>query len=95
MPTTTAPEIVEIRTVEEAVALLDRWISAYQELRRDYLRLQVRCGDAEFWRDAHASTLEHLDPFLPPDMHNPRWLAEKPRIYAAIAELLEEQKVPF
>jgi hypothetical protein len=41
----------EIHSLEEAIVLLDEWIAAYEELRKDFLRLQ--------WK--HSKTVDALE----------------------------------
>lgn len=94
MRTTSVPEQIELRTLEDAVHLLDQWIEAYRELQREHVRLQSKFEDVEFWRKAHLASLEHLDPFLPAHLQNPDLLRKRPRLYAAIAQHVEEL-VPF
>ena len=86
-------EIRELRTIEDAVALLDEWAVAHRELQREFLRLSVRCQEAEWWVEQHEFMRRHLDPFLPPAMQDERARAAEPAVYRAIAELLEEQRV--
>ncbi len=52
------PEMVELSTVEEAVALLDVWIAAYKDLLRDFRRLEERYHDAQFMRGIERSSAE-------------------------------------
>ena len=82
----------EVRTIEEALALVDEWAEAYAELRRDYLRLQERCADVEFWSAHYQDVRRHLDPFLPPDMQVAEWREAEPRLYANIAQHLRAPK---
>jgi hypothetical protein len=44
-------EVRELRTLEQAVALLDEWISAYAELERAYARLHHRYSKAKQYVD--------------------------------------------
>lgn len=80
-------EVRELRTIEEAIALLDEWITAYGELRREHMRLEERCWKAEWWANHHADMRRHLDPFLPDQMQVAEWRAADPKLYAAIAQL--------
>lgn len=86
---------MELRTLEQAVALLDDWIEAYRDLQRDFVRLHFRCSNAEWDRDSAEFLLKHLDPFLPFDMQNQKARLANPGLYAAIADLVEETRVPF
>ena len=83
--------IRELRTLEEPLDLLDEWITAYGVLRREHLRLQLRCDDAEFWAEQHEFMRRHLDPFLPDNMQDAKARAAEPALYAAIASLRDEK----
>lgn len=41
--------VVEVRSLEEATSLLDEWIAAYDELRRDFVKLHSEYCTALFW----------------------------------------------
>jgi hypothetical protein len=79
-----------IRSIEQALELVDEWAEAYAALKRDYLRLQHRCDEAEFWAEHHQFMRRHLDPFLPPAMQGRAARVAEPKVYAAIAEHLRE-----
>lgn len=85
-------ELRDVNTMEEAQALLHEWIAAYQELHREYLRLQVRYDEAKFWAEQGDFMRKHLDPFLPPSMQDAKARAAEPKVYQAIAELIAEQQ---
>ena len=80
----------EITSIEQALKLVDEWAAAYAELRREYLRLQHRCDEAEFWAAHHQFMRAHLDPFLPPAMQDAAARVADPKVYAAIAQHLRE-----
>ena len=86
-------ETREVRSIDDALGLVDEWAEAYAELRRDYLRLQERCADVEFWSAHYQDVRRRLDPFLPPSMQVAEWRANDPKLYAAIAEI-RLQRVP-
>jgi hypothetical protein len=81
----------EVRTMEQAAALIEEWAIAYRELQRAHLRLQERCEDYKWLAEHHAFTLRHLDPFLPPPMQDAALRAADPKVYRSIAELVCEQ----
>ena len=76
------------------MALLDEWMVAYRDLRREFLRLELRCSDAEFWAEQHEFMRRHLDPFLPDNMQDVKARAAEPALYAAIASLRDEKPLP-
>lgn len=80
-------EVRELSTIDQAVALLDEWMSAYEDLRRAYTRLEVRCFKAETRAETDAFLLRSLDPFLPDSMQNAKARQDDPGIYKALAEL--------
>jgi hypothetical protein len=86
-----AQAVKELTSIEDAVALLDEWTAAYNELLRKFRRLEVRCHHAEDEVKSQAFLLKHLDPFLPRNMQDAKARAAEPRVYDAIAELLAEQ----
>ena len=45
--------VVEIRTISQALKLLDDWEAAYDELRRDYTKLHAQYTKAIFWAAVH------------------------------------------
>ena len=83
-------EIRELRTLEDAVALLDEWMVAYRDLRREFLRLELRCSDAEFWAEQHEFMRRHLDPFLPDSMQDAKLRAAEPEVYRTLASLRDD-----
>ena len=46
-------EIREVRTTEEALALVDEWAAAYRELERQYRLLQEQHDNAQWWAEHH------------------------------------------
>lgn len=54
-----------LRTIEEAVALLDEWRVAYHQLWIANERLQHRYADAMFALETARDLARHLEPFLP------------------------------
>lgn len=81
---------VEVSTVEQAVDLLGQWVQAYR-------RLEVELDNYKYRADFLADLVERLDPFLPEFMQDTKLRAQKPTLYARIAEHLEEEKAacPF
>ena len=53
--------MVEIRTVEEAIKLLDEWQEAYADLRRAYHKLHEKYIDATFWREVQESNAKNYE----------------------------------
>jgi hypothetical protein len=84
-------EMRELRTLEQAVALLDEWMVAYRELLRQFRRLELRCQDAEWLVEHHEFLRRHLDPFLPDNMQDAKARAAEPKLYAALAEMRQPQ----
>lgn len=70
----------ELRTLEEAVDLLDEW-------RRHATRLDAEIARMRWRIEYLESLLEHLDPFLPQMMQNPELRRRYPEHYRAIGEL--------
>lgn len=81
------PELRELCTLEQACDLIDDWIAAYNELRREFVRMEHRAQDAEFRADQRMFLLRHLDPFLPDQMQDEQALSADPKVYAALAPL--------
>jgi hypothetical protein len=77
-------EMRELRTLEDAVALLDEWLEAYRELERQHVRLdhawRKMCHERDM--DNHALYAQLCD----------RWLAEAEA--SAVPEVVEEEN-PF
>jgi len=47
--------VVEIRTLSDAMKLIDAWEAAYAELRREYHLLHHDYIDMKFWREVEHS----------------------------------------
>lgn len=79
-------EVVEVRTVQDALRLLDQWEQAYAELRTDYARAWNELEKAKVEIDNLEALRRHLDPYLP------RWLQDEaareaaPVLYEQLAQ---------
>jgi chromosome segregation ATPase len=87
--------MVEIRTLDDALALLDRWEQAYRELEREMVRLENRYQHAKEEAQSLEFLLKHLDPFLPHSMQDAKARAAAPKLYRALAEVRDEEYNPF
>lgn len=65
---------------------LGEWQAAYDDLLRQFRRLQIKLDNAQADLDSAQFLLEHLDPYLP------RWLQTE---RTAENELLYEQLAPY
>jgi len=52
---------VELRTLEDAVKLLDQWIEAYEELRRDYTQLHSKYVEVLFMAGVHTTFADNYE----------------------------------
>ncbi len=78
-PPRSAPERVEIRTLEQALAWGDSWVRAHHRVQNAY--------DDAMWRvEYYESLLRHLDPFLPRWLQNPEQRAANEDLYATLAD---------
>ena len=78
----TAPhsDQVEIRTLDDAHALISQWEAAYARLQFAHAALQARYAILEAWA-------RHSDPFLPPHLQDAKAREANPQVY----ELLGRQ----
>lgn len=81
-------DLVELKSLDDAVALLDKWIRAH-------MRLQLELNKANLRIEYLEDLLERLDPFLPEEMQDEEARARNIEIYSAIQRHVEEEKVPF
>lgn len=54
-------DVRELTNIEDAVALLDEWIAAYEELRREHMRLLLRCNNLAAALEHARSACEHWE----------------------------------
>lgn len=56
-----ADGLIKINTRVEALALLDEWIEAYRELRREYVKLESMAGLDAAYKELYLSCLDGYD----------------------------------
>ena len=60
-PDFTPANVVEIRTISDALKLLDEWQAAYQDLRRDLAKLNEKYIDAKFWAETNECSARNYE----------------------------------